>query len=71
MADPTPEERARDILLPDHGRYTNVRDAIATAIREAENATLLRAARWVRLGRWHDPDSCADGIAALKTEPPR
>lgn len=26
---------------------------------------LEEAARWVRLGRWHDPDACAEGILAL------
>jgi hypothetical protein len=30
---------------------------------------LEAAARWVRLGRWHDPDSCAKAIRALKDAP--
>jgi hypothetical protein len=36
-----------------------------TAEAAGREKGLEEAAEWVRLGRWHDPDSCAAGIRAL------
>jgi hypothetical protein len=41
-----------------------------TAEAAGREKGLEEAAQWVRLGRWHDPDSCAAGIRALTAQPP-